>query len=290
MGKIRWYKRDPDAALNGMFELTLEERGAYNTVLDLIYSRDGSCPDDGRYIAGCLRVDLRVWRRLRKRLVGLGKLYEKDGNLRNSRADREVDEGLLRVLSAREAGRASGVSRHRKSDAVLNNNSGLTRTVVSTESERTLELATTTPTKNPPNPPTAQAGERRAEVGLKCLRILDRENDNAKLWNGHYVHQWIADGADPDKDIYPTLERMVADGSAANAGSMSYFTKAVMRHLEERRKGNGQEFEPESPWHEAMKRAVDRGDMDTAHKITAVAKNDLEEANRLGKEYLDGGR
>ena len=31
MGNIRWYKRDPDAALNGMAVLTLEERGAYNT-------------------------------------------------------------------------------------------------------------------------------------------------------------------------------------------------------------------------------------------------------------------
>ena len=39
MGTLKWYKRDPDAALSGMFELTLEERGAYNTILDLIYSR-----------------------------------------------------------------------------------------------------------------------------------------------------------------------------------------------------------------------------------------------------------
>ena len=32
MGVLRWYKRDPRAALSGMMELTLEERGAYNTI------------------------------------------------------------------------------------------------------------------------------------------------------------------------------------------------------------------------------------------------------------------
>ena len=47
--QTRWYKRDPNAALEGMAVLTLEERGAYNTVLDLIYTHDGSVDDDDRY-------------------------------------------------------------------------------------------------------------------------------------------------------------------------------------------------------------------------------------------------
>jgi len=42
VGKVRWYKRDPNAALTGMAGLTLEERGAYNTILDLIYANDGA--------------------------------------------------------------------------------------------------------------------------------------------------------------------------------------------------------------------------------------------------------
>ena len=35
MGELKWYKRDPRAALVGMSCLTLEERGAHNTILDL---------------------------------------------------------------------------------------------------------------------------------------------------------------------------------------------------------------------------------------------------------------
>jgi hypothetical protein len=31
MGVVKWYKRDPNAALTGMASLTLEERGAYRS-------------------------------------------------------------------------------------------------------------------------------------------------------------------------------------------------------------------------------------------------------------------
>lgn len=126
MGKIRWYKRDPDAALAGMMCLSLEERGAYNTVLDLIYSQGGEVLDDERFIAGWLRCDIRVWKRIRKRLLDLGKLYLAGDALRNSRADRESTEALHRVVSAAEAGRSSG----RKRNAEANENNELARTTV----------------------------------------------------------------------------------------------------------------------------------------------------------------
>ena len=51
MGSIKWYKRDPRAALIGMMEMSLAERGAYTTVLDLIYVYDGALPDNAEMIA-----------------------------------------------------------------------------------------------------------------------------------------------------------------------------------------------------------------------------------------------
>src|SRR5689334_11258466 len=100
---IRWYKRDCNAALTGMAALSLEERGAYNTVLDLIYAHDGKIHDDDRFIAGWLHVDVRVWKRIKKRLLDLGKLYLHAGAIRNERADREVLDALDRVASAARA-------------------------------------------------------------------------------------------------------------------------------------------------------------------------------------------
>ncbi len=118
MGRIRWYKRDPDAALAGMSALTLEERGAYNTVLDLIYSLEGNLLDDDRFIAGWLRCDIRVWKRIRQRLIDLEKLYLHGGRLRNPKADAVIDEALGRVLSASDAGRASAAKREANSKLI----------------------------------------------------------------------------------------------------------------------------------------------------------------------------
>lgn len=132
MGQIKWYKRDPSAALNGMMELDLQERGAYNTVLDLIYSRDGNLPDDDRFIAGWLRVDVRVWKRIKTTLIERGKLFILDGQIRNERADVEVLAALSRVASASDAGRASARSKTYKSDYVKRENNDLGSTGVAT--------------------------------------------------------------------------------------------------------------------------------------------------------------
>ena len=61
MGTLKWYARDPRAALTGMMELTLEERGAYNTILDLIYCHDGEVVDDEIFLIALVagrRADL----------------------------------------------------------------------------------------------------------------------------------------------------------------------------------------------------------------------------------------
>ncbi len=152
MGLIRWYKRDPNAALTGMAHLTLEERGAYNTVLDLIYAHDGTVDDDDRYIAGWLRSDVRVWRRIRQRLLALEKLYLNGSVLRNARADREVDEAIHRVASAAQAGLTSAAKRVERRN-VLN---GLPSTAV----QRPFQLSTSTKKKITSTESVAARGDR----------------------------------------------------------------------------------------------------------------------------------
>lgn len=136
MGKLRWYKRDPAAALEGMMVLTLEERGAYNTVLDLIYCRDGMVADDEKFIAGWLRSDVRVWRRIRSRLIELGKLYVKDGFIHNERADVVVLRALSTGLSRQDAGRTGGL----KSGDVRRKNNDIAEATGEAKSNRTKNL------------------------------------------------------------------------------------------------------------------------------------------------------
>lgn len=94
-----WYKRFVENALVGMKALTLEERGAYNTVLDLIYLHGGTLNDDNKFITGWLGVDVRIWKRIKVRLLALGKLRLDGGKLRNDRADVEVPKATGRPIA-----------------------------------------------------------------------------------------------------------------------------------------------------------------------------------------------
>jgi hypothetical protein len=105
VGKIKWYKRDPNAALVGMMGLSLEERGAYNTILDLIYARAGNLEDDDKEIANWLACDPRTWRRLKERLIALKKIQIVDGLITNERATSEVTKVLDMVEVAVQHGR-----------------------------------------------------------------------------------------------------------------------------------------------------------------------------------------
>jgi uncharacterized protein YdaU (DUF1376 family) len=124
MGKLRWYKRDPNAALVGMRILSCEERGAYNTLLDLIYANDGRLVDDDRYLAGECALTARSWNRIKKRLVDLGKIKFVEGFVRNGRADKEVEFGLKKVETAQVAGKIS--AEKRKAGSSKNNDLGST--------------------------------------------------------------------------------------------------------------------------------------------------------------------
>jgi hypothetical protein len=111
MGQLLHYRRDLHAALGGMRGLSFEERGALDAVLDLIYLHDGAVDDDEDFIIAALGCDRRPWRRLRDRLIELGRIYAVDGTLRNARADREVAAAHDRRAIAQAGGIASGKSR-----------------------------------------------------------------------------------------------------------------------------------------------------------------------------------
>ena len=106
MGSLKWFKRDPRAAVLGMMTLTLEERGAYNTLIDLIYIADGALPDNANIISRLLGTNTRRWKRIRASLINKGKIYLIGGRLHNERADLESADAMHRVAK-RKAWRRS---------------------------------------------------------------------------------------------------------------------------------------------------------------------------------------
>lgn len=89
---LPYYKRFPRDFLEGSIGMSLETKGAYAIVLDLIYMRDGRLPDDARYIAGQLGCSVRKWTAIRSELIDAGKLTVTNGIITNFRADYLTEE------------------------------------------------------------------------------------------------------------------------------------------------------------------------------------------------------
>lgn len=120
MSKIRRVDFSPDEWIAGTRDLTLEERGAYWDLCSLIYSRGGPVADDERWIGKALGCDVRTWRRVRGRLLEVGKLrsieIEGQACLTNGRAEREIERATGRISQAREAADESVRARRQNQD------------------------------------------------------------------------------------------------------------------------------------------------------------------------------
>jgi hypothetical protein len=89
--KLRWVKVNIAEALEGMEDLTMEERGFCWTGWLKMYARMGGLPADEHVGARIMGCDIRLYRRLCRALVGEGaKFYVEDGLIKNSRVEREI--------------------------------------------------------------------------------------------------------------------------------------------------------------------------------------------------------
>ncbi len=105
-----WHKRYHSDALTGYRGLNLEQRGAYTTILDLLYdSGDEALTASERWMAGQLDVSARKWRGLRDELAALGKITVlDDGRITNARYLRERSKSATLSAKRAEAGRKGG--------------------------------------------------------------------------------------------------------------------------------------------------------------------------------------
>lgn len=99
---MKFYKRDPDAALAGMAELTMQERGAYNTIIDLLYSRDGVVADDDEMLRRVLGCHGNEWRAVKAKLIAKGKIRVEAGMIKARRVDEVISEAEKLSTAQRE--------------------------------------------------------------------------------------------------------------------------------------------------------------------------------------------
>ena len=101
--------------------MTLEEVGAYITLLCLMWMKGKECalPDNDVLLARMLHVSTEKWSEFREVLIdGPMAVFSKDegGNLTNNRLVKEYKKAVSKVSQAIEAGKKSGEIRKRSTD------------------------------------------------------------------------------------------------------------------------------------------------------------------------------
>lgn len=188
-----WYRRFPDNFLGGINGMTLEEKGAYAVVIDMIYQRGGPIADEPRYIAGICNCSVRKWNAIRRRLIELGKLDAIDGHLMNPRAEIEIEKAAKVAREHAENGAKGGdKSAETKAEARKNNDLAQARLKLTRAS------STSTPFKkngaialDPTEKPAVMVTIDRsfeADVWAECEKL----NNGKKAPSGGWKWSWPA--------------------------------------------------------------------------------------------------
>lgn len=107
---LPWFKAWPQRWLNATRELTLEERGAYNDLLQLLYLRDRRIPDDAQFCASFLGITKRKWNAIRDVLLDHDRLVLIGDYLTDERFEEERaasrDKREAQAAKGRKGGKA----------------------------------------------------------------------------------------------------------------------------------------------------------------------------------------
>lgn len=123
MSAMPYHKRYHGDALTGFMALTLEERGAYQTILDLIYDHGAPIADNERLLAGYMNCSIRKWRAIRDELIAKRKIrINRDGLLTNGRAEKELENSAKTSRKLAESGSKGGRIRAENEKKINENN------------------------------------------------------------------------------------------------------------------------------------------------------------------------
>jgi uncharacterized protein YdaU (DUF1376 family) len=158
-----FYRRDPSKALSGMIGLSLEERGVYNTVLDLLYSTWRPIEDDRPFISNWCGCAVQKLNPIIRRLIDKGRLitFEEGGRTYLSDEAFEAERASVKGAASSRSGRALVEEKSgevQEKSAGVGENAGLLDSQTQ-ENQSDARLEKNREEKK--HPPTPQGGKRR---------------------------------------------------------------------------------------------------------------------------------
>lgn len=232
MSNRPWYKCYPSDFLNGISELNPHEIAVYTVVLMRMYDEGGPIPHDKAKIARRCNMRTAQCGKALTALIHDGKLRTTGGMLTNARAEKEI-AARNELISKQSANARSRWQRASENASDIN---------ASTMPSHVSGTARAMPirSQSPDSPESIESRERAISnvsleskgnkdfaVHMKCAELAGIASSPNGGWNFVPIDQWLADGADPERHIYPALRDVMARRAGPPA-SLNYFTKAVM--------------------------------------------------------------
>ena len=98
---LQWYKREQRLFLSATAGWTLENKGAYSILIDLIMDQPKGLVDNDQWVAGQLGTSVRKWRTIKTYLIEQGKISVNNGIISNKKADKvKINQRLYRDKNA----------------------------------------------------------------------------------------------------------------------------------------------------------------------------------------------
>lgn len=236
MSVLPYHKRYHSDALAGFMPLTLEERGAYQTLLDMMYDRGGPLIDNERLLAGYMNCSTRKWRQIRDQLISKQKIYiNSEGLIVNKRARKEIENASKTQRKLIEAGAKGGRTRA-ENEKLSNENSGTKQASLeagssdpqairaASRSQKPEVVAKTPPSSTPSATPKLPADLQAVMDEAGLVSPPDRR----------ILQGWYDLGATLEQDILPVIRRTLArerDRGAPRPGSLKYFDGPLREKL-----------------------------------------------------------
>lgn len=228
MSRMDWHPRYHRDALDGMERMTLQERGAYTTLLDMIYDRAGPVPDEDRMLAGVMLVSVRAWKIVRNRLIELGKIEVVDTAhgpaLHNGRAMNELENQSKRSRKCAESGAKGGVKSAEKRSITKDFNDKPQATAKAKS-----KLKTETETEEGSEDKSSDAEDRvvhldhDAEAWRQAVRLLTRQGRMTEAKARPLFGRIVSTNKLQPRDLLPSLAAATVSGTQDPQG---YLTKA----------------------------------------------------------------
>lgn len=267
---LTYVKFYPGDFLTGTMHLTLEQRGAYITALCVMYDRMSGFPYDEKEGAILLRVDKRVYRRVRDDLLADGKFYRDGDMIRNRRVEDEIRDYISEYIRRSEAAKRREAERrlHRTSGELRPNLSPTSPELMAEVPRKSEPLEAKNQTKTTDQGPQRdhipesrsqkpEARKEKIEAAVPrpaalppsdlqvletklleaCNGALDNPVNCQGLLNLSVPQMWLASGADLELDVLPVLRAIGRRDHGKRIKAWQYFSGAVSQAMTTRLAG-----------------------------------------------------